>query len=127
MLSSRVFAGVCGGIKVDDVWFDIIWNFNWGKAEVCRGKDTPGWTVCRIVPGVDILGFEDRAMSVQKVVNSFKDSIGLRVAASSRPPPLDNTSVVTIDLNSLVGACVEDGPDEEFHGHCFSPANVPTS
>ena len=57
----------------------------------------------------------------------MEDFVGLPVSASPFPPPFDNFTIVTEDMEELAGlaGCAESA-SEKFEANCFRPSNIPS-
>ena len=59
-------------------------------------------------------------------MDSLEHFVDLVVAAAPRPPAFDDTSVVSVDLESRTwGGVSENGSNKEFHADGLCPADVP--
>ena len=115
-----------GGVEVTDEVVEFRGNVNGREEEVIRWVEASGGTIRRVEGCVDISGDEDTVVCIQSLMNSSEDLVGLSVPTSSGPPALDNTVVITVDLDSGKRARLENSVDEELHGDGFGPSDVPS-
>ena len=122
--SVRSHAGLSRGIEVDDELFEFMWEGDWWEEEMFWQENAPGGTVCWITGSVNISCGEDDIVFIQNFMYFSENAVGFRVSTPARPPAFHNARVVAEDFDSWWAAQLENGPDEEFHGDSFCPANV---
>ena len=115
------------GIKVDEEGLEINGDGN-GREEVAERRVK---TSRRAVSWVESAGYvscvEDKLTCLFELMNSSKHFVSGFVAATSFPPPLNDTSVVSKDFDVVLmwlayKAAKRYG--EELEADCFGPANV---
>jgi hypothetical protein len=64
-------------------------------------------------------------MYTEEKMDSLEDLVDLVVPTSPRPPPFDDTSIVSINLEaSAWSGFLDNKSDEKFHPDCLCPGNV---
>ena len=96
-----------------------------GGMRRCRGIYSVRKRVGRIVFAADVSSMDCTMCRCQGRMNALEDVIGGSVATSTFRPPIDDTLVVSENLDMDVrGAKVQDGEDEQLETDALSPANV---
>ena len=121
------FAGVTWCVEVDKEGGNLVWDSDWGKKELSRWVDAPGWVICWVLARANISRCEDCVAICQHLMNSSEDFVRFRIPTPPCPPAFDDPIVVTEDLYSRMWIDGKDDAYEEFHPNCFCPSDVPAS
>ena len=113
-------------IKVTYVLSEHWWNDDCGEEEGSVVIFTPRGAVCWVFFAGNISCVEMDIFCFCEGMNVLEDFVCGLVLASGLPPTLDDTSVVTEDLEvSVSGSRWGESEDEDPEANCLCPANFP--
>jgi len=118
--------GGAGEVDVGNKGLDFRRDGDRGKQQTCGGIYAPGWPVRGVVCTWDVAS-KNRARGIGKEpMNTSEDIVAGPIPAAPFPPTLDDTPVVTENLESNSGGLsVEDGPNEHLEPDALGPTNIP--
>ena len=119
---------VAGGgrvVEISDKGEDGIWDGEGWYEKMQGGIYSVQKRVGGIVFAADVSSMDCAMCRCQGRMNALEEVIGGSVATSTFRPPIDDTLVVSENLDMDVGgAKVQDGEDEQLETDALSPANV---
>ena len=113
------------GVEISDEGEDGIWDGEGWYEKMQGGIYSARKRVGRIVFAADVFGMDCAMCRHQGRMNALEDVVGGSVVTSTFRPPINDTLVVSENLDMNVGgAGVQDGEDEQLKTDTLGPANV---